>query len=86
LALACSETKDFAAAVTYGERALQLDPSLASGHVCVALALEAQGHLDESIRHMQRAVELEPNDRAARQELARMQSQQPNAFQTSPPH
>jgi tetratricopeptide (TPR) repeat protein len=86
LALACSETKDFAAAVTYGERALQLDPNLASCHVCVALALEAQGHLDESIRHMQRAVELEPNDRAARQELARMQSQQPNAFQTSPPH
>ena len=85
LALACSETKDFAGAVTYGERALQLDPTLASAHVCVALAQEAQGHLDEAIRHLQRAVELEPNDQAARQELAEMLSQKPNAFQTSPP-
>ena len=41
--------------------------------------------LDEAIRHLQRAVELEPNDQAARQELAQMLSQKPNAFQTSPP-
>jgi tetratricopeptide (TPR) repeat protein len=80
LALACSETKDFARAVTYGKRAVQLDPSLASGHVCVALALEAEGHLDEAIRHMQRAVELEPNNQAARQELAQMLSQRPSGL------
>ncbi len=79
LALACSQTHDYAGAVKYGERAIELDPNLASAHVCVALALQAQGHLADAIRHMQRAVELEPNDPAAQAQLAQMRSESPSA-------
>ncbi len=48
------------------QRALELDPGLASGHNAIAILYEQLGKLDLAGEHYQHAVELKPQDSAAR--------------------
>lgn len=47
------------------QRALELDPNLASGHNAIAILYEQLGKLDLADEHYRRAVELKPQDSAA---------------------
>lgn len=47
------------------QRALELDPNLASGHNAIAILYEQLGKLDLAAEHYQRAVDLNPQDSAA---------------------
>lgn len=47
------------------QRALELEPNLASGHNAIAILYEQLGKLDLAGEHYQRAVELKPQDSAA---------------------
>ncbi|HUE16619.1 MAG TPA: tetratricopeptide repeat protein [Planctomycetaceae bacterium] len=67
----CGETGDFAGAITYNERALALDPTLLICHYNIALALRAQGRLDEAIDRFRYLQTLSPNDVDAERELDR---------------
>jgi tetratricopeptide (TPR) repeat protein len=67
----CGETGDFAGAITYNERALVLDPTLLICHDNIALALRAQGRLDEAIDRFRYLLTLSPNDVDAERELDR---------------
>jgi cytochrome c-type biogenesis protein CcmH/NrfG len=48
-------------------------------HLCIANALRAQGHFDEALRHLQQANEIQPNDPAVLDEMARTRSMQQNS-------
>lgn len=47
------------------QRALELDPNLASGHNAIAILYEQLGRLDTAEKHYRRAVSLAPQDSAA---------------------
>lgn len=47
------------------QRALELEPNLASGHNAIAILYEQLGKIDLADEHYQRAVELKPQDSAA---------------------
>jgi protein O-mannosyl-transferase len=71
LAALCGQTADFAGTITYSQRALQLDPTLSICHYNLALALRAEGRLDDAIRHFRDVLNLSPNDPDATRELTR---------------
>jgi len=72
----CGETGDFADSILYNERALELDPTLSICHYNIALALRAQGRLDEAIDRFRYLLTLSPNDVDAQRELDRTRAMQ----------
>jgi tetratricopeptide (TPR) repeat protein len=64
-------TGQYADAITYSQQALELDPLLISCHYTIALALRSQGRLDEAVSQYRYLVQVSPDDRQARLELAR---------------
>jgi Flp pilus assembly protein TadD len=67
----CGETGDFAGSIAYNERALELDPTLLLCHFNIAIALRAQGRLEQAVDRFQYLLKLSPNDADARRELDR---------------
>jgi tetratricopeptide (TPR) repeat protein len=64
--------RDYVQAITHAERALTLGPpSPTACRLCIALALEGEGRLDEAIGKLQEVVAAAPDDRVARQQLNR---------------
>jgi tetratricopeptide (TPR) repeat protein len=61
---------DFAAALRYNRRALELNPSLPYSHLGLGYSLAARGRPDEGIAEGRRAVELAPFDLSVRTSLA----------------
>ena len=61
----------YADAIALSQRALEIDPSLLTCHSTIALALRAQGRLDEAIRQYRYLIEAAPSDEQMRIELAR---------------
>lgn len=54
--------------------ALKQDKQLAMGHYLLGLALSLEGDRDTALRFLRRAVELDPNNREAKQELQALSS------------
>jgi tetratricopeptide (TPR) repeat protein len=67
----CGEMGDFAGAITYNQRALQLDPTLRICRYNIALALRAQGRLPEAIDQFRYLLKVAPQDADATRELDR---------------
>jgi tetratricopeptide (TPR) repeat protein len=64
--------RDYTQAIAHAERALVLGPqSPTACRLCIALALEGQGRLDEAISKLQEVVAADPDDQIARQQLNR---------------
>lgn len=68
---------DRLAAIHEGERAVELAPHLAQTHLALAEALHPQGaaadkYVDRAEQHVRRALELEPDNALAHNELARI--------------
>jgi Flp pilus assembly protein TadD len=64
-------TGHYADAITDSQHALELDPSMLGCHHTIALALRAQGRLDEAVSQFRYLVRMSPEDRQARLELER---------------
>ena len=67
----CGEMGDFAGAITYNQKALQLDPTLRICRYNIALALRAQGRLPEAIDQFRSLLKVAPGDPDATRELDR---------------
>jgi protein O-mannosyl-transferase len=67
----CGEMGDFAACVTYNQRALELDPTLRICRYNLALALRAQGRMGEAIDQFRFLLRTAPDDADAKRELER---------------
>jgi len=65
----CGETGDFAGSIAYNQRALELDPTLLLCHYNIAVALRAQGHLQQAVDRFQYLLKLSPHDADAQREL-----------------
>jgi Flp pilus assembly protein TadD len=63
---------DHTAAVPVLERALRIDPDLASAHYFLALALKARGQYDDALGHLRRAAAKFPRDRVVRDQIGRI--------------
>lgn len=64
--------RDYSRAIAHAERALALGPQSPTGcRLCIALALEGEGRLDEAISRLQEVVSSAPDDQIARQQLNR---------------
>jgi tetratricopeptide (TPR) repeat protein len=64
--------KDYPQAINHAERALALGPQFSTAcRLCIALALEGEGRLDEAISKLQEVVAADPDDQIARQQLNR---------------
>jgi tetratricopeptide (TPR) repeat protein/2-polyprenyl-3-methyl-5-hydroxy-6-metoxy-1,4-benzoquinol methylase len=55
------KNNDFQSAVTWFEKALEIQEPLAALHFNIAVACRALGRLDEAVTHYQRTVELQPD-------------------------
>jgi len=65
--------RDYPRAIAHAERALALGPqSPTACRLCIALALEGEGRLDEAVNKLQEVVAAAPNDQIARQQLNRI--------------
>jgi tetratricopeptide (TPR) repeat protein len=80
LAALCLMGKDLTAALKHSEDALRLQPNLPGAEMCLGMVFREQRHLDESIRHFERVLELTPGDPIARDELERTR-----AIKNAPP-
>jgi tetratricopeptide (TPR) repeat protein len=76
LAALCGQLGDFAGSIAYNQRAIELDPASSLGHYNLALALRAQGRIDDAIRHFRDVLKLSPNDADAKRELDRTRAMQ----------
>jgi len=65
----CLDTRDYAEAITYSQRALALDPSRLNCHLNIGLALRAQGRRNEAIEQFKYVLSVSPNDPDANREL-----------------
>jgi tetratricopeptide (TPR) repeat protein len=54
------------------ERALSIDPTLASGHYFLGLSLKARGRYDDALEHFRAAAERYPRDRVVRNQIGRI--------------
>jgi protein O-mannosyl-transferase len=64
--------RNYPQAILHAERALALGPQAPTAcHLCIALALEGEGRLDEAISKLQQVVAAAPDDQIARQQLNR---------------
>jgi Flp pilus assembly protein TadD len=70
----CFATGDDAGAIEHSQRVLDFQPNATDSEMCIAMSLRRQGHLDEAIRRIRHVLELKPEDRVARDELARTMS------------
>ncbi len=60
------------AAMPLLERALTIDPDLASAHYFLALALKARGRYGDALEHLRAAAERYPRDRVVRNQIGRI--------------
>jgi Tfp pilus assembly protein PilF len=58
-----------AEAVEHSQKATEINPDYAVGHVNLAAALAGQGRTAEAIEHFQRAIEIDPNQAEAHYDL-----------------
>ena len=56
------------------ERAVSLDPNLAAAHRDLGILLASRGNARQAVFHLERAVELNPDDALATEILAKAQS------------
>ena len=63
---------DHEAALPVLEKALAVDPDLASAHYFLALSLKARGRYDEALAHLRRAADQYPRDRIVRNQIGRI--------------
>jgi len=63
---------DQEAALPVLEKALSVDPDLASAHYFMALSLKARGRYDEALKSLRRAADQYPRDRAVRNQMGRI--------------
>jgi tetratricopeptide (TPR) repeat protein len=65
--------RDYRQAIAHAERALALGPqSPTACGLCISLALEGEGRLDEAVSKLQEVVAAAPDDQIARQQLNRL--------------
>jgi len=63
---------DHDAALPVLEKALAIDPDLASAHYFMALSLKARGRYDDALAHLRRAADQYPRDRVVRNQIGRI--------------
>jgi tetratricopeptide (TPR) repeat protein len=54
------------------ERALAIDPQIASGHYFLGLSLKARGQYDDALKHFQAAATRFPRDKVVRNQIGRI--------------
>jgi tetratricopeptide (TPR) repeat protein len=81
LAILFRETGDFDSAIEYGEMAIRVEPNYANGHLTLGSIFATLGQLDRAEREFEKTLELDPGNKRAVNNLAKLRASRTGAQQ-----